>query len=222
MNTLEYYSSFRPEVACHLKNIADGSRVLEVGCGTGHFKALLVAKELEYWGIEPYEEAALLAKTKLDRVLVGTYEKVQDDLPDNYFDYVICLDVIEHMEDPWSFFTLVRRKLKDSGNLISSIPNFRHIVNLGNLLIKKQFTYTEAGILDKTHLRFFTKNSILEIHETSSFSIEKIIGINKYNFNRRTPAMLLLSIAYPLLTIVFGSDVKFFQFLTIAVKRRDG
>ena len=216
MNNLSYYSSSRPEVAHYLDFIPEGAKILEIGCGTGHFRQLIKCRINEYWGVEPYNLAADQAEERLDKVLLGTYNDVKDNIPDNYFDYVICLDVIEHMEDPWCFLKEVKDKMKKTGIIISSIPNFRYVVNLANLLIKKTFKYADAGILDRTHLRFYTKNSIEALYEESGFRIKTHVGINKKNFDTRTPAMTLLSLANPILVIILGRDIQFFQFLTIA------
>jgi len=216
MNELSYYSSDRPEVAQHLDFIPEGAKILEVGCGTGHFRKLIRSKNNEYWGVEPLRLAAVEAETRLDKVLIGTYDEVKIHIPDHFFDYVICLDVIEHMEDPWRFIQEVKDKMKKPGIIISSIPNFRYIVNIANLLINRTFQYAEAGILDRTHLRFYTKKSIVGLYEDSGFRIKIHLGINKYYFNSRTFSMILLSLIYPFLLLLLGRDIQFFQYLTIA------
>ena len=88
---------------------ASYSRVLEIGCAEGFF-ALNLSKNCEYWGIEPSEKAAEAAAKKLNKVLAGKYEEVYAQLPDNYFDLVICNDVIEHMVDTDNFFQSIKRK----------------------------------------------------------------------------------------------------------------
>ena len=216
MNELTYYSSNRPEVAYFLDFIPEGARILEVGCGTGHFRELIRCKSNEYWGIEPFKIAAIEAKTRLDKVFVGTYDEVKKQIPDQYFDYIICLDVVEHMEDPWNFVLEVKNKLKNSGSIISSIPNFRYVVNLSNLLIKRTFKYVDAGILDRTHLRFYTEKSITDLYEEANYRIKIHIGINKYCFNTRSFSMILLSITFPLLKLLLGRDIQYFQYLTVA------
>ena len=81
-------------------------------------------------------------------------------LPDNNFDVVIFNDVLEHFENPWAVLENVKTKLNASGVVVASIPNVAYITNLVELILKKDWRYKpEGGILDKTHLRFFTKKS---------------------------------------------------------------
>jgi 2-polyprenyl-3-methyl-5-hydroxy-6-metoxy-1,4-benzoquinol methylase len=96
-----YYEQGRSEVAKFLPN--NYSKVLEIGCGTGNFYGN-VRQDCEYWGIEPLRAAAQSASKKLHKVLIGKFEEVNQQLPDYYFDLVICNDVIEHMSDHDAFF----------------------------------------------------------------------------------------------------------------------
>jgi len=105
------------------------SKVLEIGCNVGNFREF-VSKPCEYWGIEPFEEAANVAKTKMDKGLVGFYDKVADEVPDNYFDLVIACDVLEHMEQPWNFLQSIKRKMTAKSSIVLSIPNVRYYDNL--------------------------------------------------------------------------------------------
>ena len=88
-----YYSRARTRVADLIPEAYN--KVLEIGCAEGIFRTYL--NECEYWGVEPVPEVASTASEKLDKVLVGIYEDVADELPEQYFDLVICNDVIEHM-----------------------------------------------------------------------------------------------------------------------------
>ena len=81
------------------------------------------------------------------------------DYPEDFFDYVITADVLEHLVDPWRVVANIRPHLKDGGKVIASIPNIMHVSVMRDLL-NGRFRYQEAGILDRTHLRFFTLNEI--------------------------------------------------------------
>ena len=78
-----YFDLARPEMVQFLPN--EYSKILEIGCCDGNFRQLC-SKSCEYWGVEPFEKAAEIAKTKLDKVLVGFYNVVENQIPDNYFD----------------------------------------------------------------------------------------------------------------------------------------
>lgn len=203
-NSTEYFQYERREVSGLLPT--QYSKVLEIGCGTGQFRNNL-NQEHEYWGVEPVEFIAKLAKEKLDKVLVGTYQEVENLIPNNYFDLVICNDVIEHMPDDDSFLQSIKQKIKKDGCLVASIPNVRYILNLWELLIKKDWQYKSAGLLDRKHLRFFTRKSLVRTLNNNAFSIKQITGINRYK-----PQSLRNRMLYILAVLLLGSDIQYLQF----------
>lgn len=183
------------------------AKVLEIGCGRGGFRNNL-SSDCEYWGIEPYEKVANTAIEKLDKVLVGTFDEVFDEIPNDYFDLIICNDVIEHMVDHHSFYKKIRTKCTEDAYMIGSIPNVRYVMNLFELLIQKNWQYKEEGILDKTHLCFFTLQSIHHDFKVFNFKIEELHGINKMIFTKRTLSGWMMNIFQKIL----GSDTKYLQF----------
>ena len=144
MTNTSYYKNYRKEMMLLLPE--QYSKVLEVGCGEGNFRINL-SQENEYWGVEPIEASARKASKKLDKVLIGTFNEMFDQIPDDYFDLVICNDVIEHMTDHEEFFQSIKKKIKKEGCLVASIPNVRYILNLIELLVKKDWEYKDSGIL---------------------------------------------------------------------------
>jgi len=182
------------------------STVLEVGCAEGTFSRHLNASER--WGVESDAESARIAGNALNRVLRGSYDVVAADIPDEYFDIVICNDVIEHMRDHDWFFKSIYRKIRKQGFLIGSIPNVRHIRNLFELLILKDWRYREIGILDRTHLRFFTEKSLIRSLTESEFIIEQFNGINKSRGILPNILMGTISIA----SLGYYSDIGYLQF----------
>lgn len=169
-----YFKADRHEVASLLP--AAYSKVLEVGCASGGFSQHL-ALPCESWGIEPNPVAASAAKERIGRVLVGTYDEVASQLPDRHFDLVICNDVIEHMADHDAFLEAIKRKMARGGVIVGSIPNIRHITALAKLLIAKDWPYSESGILDRTHLRFFTAKSLRRTFDLHHYQTEVIQGL---------------------------------------------
>ena len=208
----EYFANRRDEMLPFLPQRY--GRVLEVGCGEGRFTTLL-ASGTEVWGVEPDCVSAAWAARRMHRVLVGTYDRVSDELPDAYFDLVICNDVIEHMLEPEAFLGSIRRKLAVGGHVVASIPNVRHWETLFELLWQKDWRYRHSGTLDRTHLRFYTKKSILRLFQESGLEVEQIAGINQSKKRWRRLAFSLLSI----LTVGRLDDVRFPQFAIRGVLR---
>ena len=154
------------------------SRVLDIGCSSGNTGVMLKEYGLcDYViGVEPFEETSEMAKQRLDQVIVKPVEDAIHDVPDESIDCVMCLDVLEHLVDPWTVIKQLGAKVKCGGVIICSIPNVRHVSVLFNLIILGRWTYTDMGILDKTHLRFFTRSTIIELSSIQGFHLEVIRG----------------------------------------------
>jgi len=204
-----YYESERYEMMAFLPD--QYSNVLEVGCGVGNFTRHLPNKN-EYWGVEPETEAAELAKSRLDHLLIGSYDTCQNQIPENHFDLIICNDVLEHIENHEEFLLSLQNKLTQNGVLVMSVPNVRFLPNLFELMI--DWRYREAGILDKTHVRFFTYKSLIHTLSQSGWSIDKVNGINRYGNIAFGPKRIASYIGQLLL----GKDTAYMQFAVRARK----
>jgi O-antigen biosynthesis protein len=134
-------------------------RVLELGCACG--ATLLEIKNrypnAELYGIELNEGAVAIGRRFAD--IRPMNAELPLDYPEQFFDYVITADILEHLVDPWRVVANIRPHLKDGGTVIASIPNIMHVSVMRDLL-NGRFRYQEAGILDRTHLRFFTLTEI--------------------------------------------------------------
>ena len=173
-----YFENIRYEMIDFLPK--HSKTLLDVGCSEGNFASYIKKNnEIEAWGIELMEAHGKIAEKKLDKVLIGDCEKCIPDLPDGYFDVIFFNDVLEHLVDPYSVLENIKQKLSPNGVIISSIPNVRYHRVFKSLILKKQWEYTMDGVLDKTHLRFFTSKSILKMYEDLGFEIILHKGINK-------------------------------------------
>ena len=154
------------------------SQVLDVGCSTGNTGVMLKERNLCDFvtGVEPFEATAAIAKQRLGRVIEGSIENAIHEIDDESIDCVLCLDVLEHLVDPWKVIEELGRKVKVGGVLICSLPNIRHVSILFNLLVLGKWTYTESGILDRTHLRFFTRDSTYTLAAIDGFKVEEMKG----------------------------------------------
>ena len=162
-------------------------RILDVGCGTGSLAKFLGQKNNECYGITISKEEARLAKSRMVDVIAGDIEKITGlPFPEDFFDVVIFADVLEHLKDPSHVLQLVKPYLKTGGLIIASIPNVSNITVRVNLLMGK-FDYQECGILDNTHLRFFTLRTAKELISNAAYQIKEI----KYTvWNMKLPERL--------------------------------
>jgi 2-polyprenyl-3-methyl-5-hydroxy-6-metoxy-1,4-benzoquinol methylase len=168
-----YYGLVRHDV---LRLVPHGTkRLLDVGCGSGDtgFAAKQLLSVQEVIGIEFYEPAAEVARRKLDQVVVGDVEQIALNFPEGYFDCILCADVLEHTKNPWEVLRTLYHFLQNDGVLIASIPNIRHIVPLLKI-IADRFEYEESGILDRTHLRFFTLHTIKNMFHQTGYRITQM------------------------------------------------
>lgn len=151
---------------------------LEVGCADGNFSLLVQEKfNAECWGVEILKDAADVASQKLHKVLNCDINDAMEQLPDNYFDCIVFNDVIEHLLDPYKVLEDIKIKLKKDGIIIASIPNVRFWNNIKALFFAGEWNYKDSGILDWTHLRFFTYKSIIKMFEKTGYKIINIEGL---------------------------------------------
>jgi 2-polyprenyl-3-methyl-5-hydroxy-6-metoxy-1,4-benzoquinol methylase len=151
-------------------------RAFELGCGDGSTLFRLKQQGMVLWaaGIEINTAAASSARGRLDQVIAGNIESVPDAaLPDD-LDLILCLDVLEHLVDPWSTLKRLAARLRPGGIAIASIPNIRHVGTLAPLLLGGRFDYTQAGTLDRGHLRFFTRRSAQALFEEAGLRVDRI------------------------------------------------
>ena len=150
-------------------------KLIEVGCSSGalarEFKKISVNC---YWlGIEIDSTYAELAKRHCDKSMALNIESA----PENFWeetknaDCWIFGDTLEHLQDPWSILKLIRANISQTGSVVACIPNAQHW-SLQVKLSIGDFRYESSGLLDRTHLRWFTRQTIIEMLDQSGFQIE--------------------------------------------------
>jgi 2-polyprenyl-3-methyl-5-hydroxy-6-metoxy-1,4-benzoquinol methylase len=171
-----YFDTLRDEIEPLVP--ASLSVVMDVGCGKGVTSRWLkqIRPDITTVGVEIDESIAATAASAVDTVLVVDLDKGLDPLASyvGRVDLLLLLDVLEHLRDPWTRLTELRALLTPTGVVIASIPNVRNIKVLRPLLISGEWQYQSSGILDRTHLRFFTRRTVLELFAGAGYEIQKI------------------------------------------------
>ena len=155
-----------------LSKIPSNARVLDVGTATGFLGLLMQNDPIKLFGVEPNESWAKIAEPYYMQVFVGQLEDIPDDFLKEY-DVVVCADVIEHLCDPETQLNRLVKLQTPGTKFFISVPNVANIWIRVNLLLGK-FEYTNRGILDKTHLHFFTYRSFMNLLISSGLKVEEI------------------------------------------------
>ena len=166
--------------------------VLEIGCGSGGLaRAILTAgKAGRYTGFELFEEAAEQARGVIGEVIVGNVEQMDLSPWAGQFDALIASEVLEHLVDPWRVVTDLVGCLKSGGRVYASSPNVAHWRIVRNL-IAGRFDYTPAGVMDRTHLRWFTPATYAAMFEAAGVEILEVRPVAPQSF--KTKLILALS-----------------------------
>ena len=154
--------------------IGGGTQVLDVGCATGYLARALVERGCQVTGIEYVPEAAEQARPVLSHLVIGdvTTLDLDAELGESRFDYIVLGDILEHLPDPAAVLRSLVGLLAPGGSVVLSAPNVTHGA-LRLALLQGRWQYTDRGLLDRTHLRFFTRTSLLELlHEAGLTALE--------------------------------------------------
>lgn len=169
------YSSYIRGDLVEMLPIIKGN-ILEVGCGTGATLEYLKARGASYVvGIDiNVNSIEMAAKRGLDLTLTADIEKDELSFKEKEFDVIILADVLEHLYNPWETLKKLSPFLKDNGYVLLSLPNIKHYTILRRLIFHDEWKYTDAGILDNSHIRFFTFKEIKGLLDFAGFRIVRV------------------------------------------------
>ena len=194
---------------------------LEVGCREAMHSKLLkqtFPSLKETWGIEPDSDEYVIkqAKLNLDYFINDYLTADTKGLSKKYFDVIIFNDVLEHMYDPWKVLIMTKELLTEEGIIVVSLPNIRHRSVLIDLIFKDKFQYRDQGILDVTHIRFFTETSMKKMLDDCGYEVLKIE--NTVDYKNKPFKKVLKKIRYLITPKIFRS-INIWQFgITAKIK----
>jgi trans-aconitate methyltransferase len=155
------------------------ARVVEAGCSRGALARAYREKfpAAPYLGIEIDAGYAEAARRHCDRVLCGDLESLPSAEWASLFpsDCWVFGDALEHLRDPWRLLRALRRDLHPQGQVLACIPNAQHW-SVQARLAAGAFHYEDQGLLDRTHLRWFTRSTIVELFQSTGFRVEKMLS----------------------------------------------
>jgi len=148
-------------------------RILDVGTSDGYIGAMLQGRGHYVVGIERHGETAEKARQHYDSFHVGDIEQFEFPYREE-FDYILFADILEHLRDPTTVLRRSLPSLRESGKIIVSVPNIANFV-IRLCLLFGRFDYMDRGILDTTHLRFFTLTSLKKMMLEASCRIIEVV-----------------------------------------------
>ena len=168
------YSGARPDILRLVRG--KPARILDVGSGAGvlgrDLQALVPGTTVI--GVEPEDALAEIARTHMSRVInarIDAAQTIEEVAAAGPYDLIICADVLEHLADPGPVLKALSNLLVDGGNIITSLPNVRHISTFFHLGIRGSWPSRSRGIHDRTHLRFFARPDILHLGKSAGLEV---------------------------------------------------
>jgi 2-polyprenyl-3-methyl-5-hydroxy-6-metoxy-1,4-benzoquinol methylase len=160
------------KILAMLQELPAGSSILDVGSASGYFGERLSGKGYYVIGVEQDEAAASIASAFYDEFIVADVEAGLR--LSRKFDVIVLADILEHLRQPLKVLVHLRDLLSSTGRFVISVPNVANIYVRLSLLFGR-FEYADRGILDETHLRFFTLNSACALVQKAALRVKQIV-----------------------------------------------
>jgi 2-polyprenyl-3-methyl-5-hydroxy-6-metoxy-1,4-benzoquinol methylase len=189
--TPEYFLGARVDFVSRLP-INYTAKILEIGCSSGGTGALALSEGKcgSYTGIDIMPQAVEIAKTKLSKVILTDLDTNFPNIEHQQFDALIASEIFEHLRDPWTVLAKLMPLLKPGAIVLASSPNIAH-KNVINNLKKGDFNYEDMGVMDRTHLRWFTPNSFQELFSDAGLIVTDLFPISPLKIRHKLIAKFL-------------------------------
>lgn len=205
----DYFERARHDVAALVP--IESKRILEIGAGYGALGRILAKRgTMEMDAVEINPAAGSHLEGVYRKYWIGDIQTLALDGAATEYDCIVFPDVLEHLVDPWKILAQLCERLRTGGHVVASLPNVRNIALIYQLVVQGRWDYEESGLLDRTHLRFFTRENIAELMQGAGLKIERW----EMNRDRYTGArMAVTSIAK-----LFSPEIDVCQYLVVARK----
>ena len=203
-----------------IARVPAGSRVLDVGIGDGTVGRTLRTFGCQVWGIEYDKELAERSRDVYEDLAEGDVEQIDllGAFNSQKFDVVLLLDVLEHLRGPAIVLDRVRDVLSEEGFVVISLPNIAHAA-VKLQLLEGKFTYTEEGLLDSTHLRFFDLDNVTALLDEAGFEMFDLARVTREVTNTEIPVDISTSSVDLLAKVVEDPESSTYQFVLTAAPR---
>lgn len=187
--------------------------VLELGCALGSTlnRIKFLWPKADVHGVE-YDEAAARIAGSVSNVIQGDVENMQIPYTERQFDFIICADVLEHLRNPEATIRRFIPYLKTDGYFLISLPNVRYYAVSMMLMQYGRFDYADSGILDRTHIKFFTKDTAIEMLQNCGLEVVSL----ERNYNGNTDDNDFISRIKKVMNVVDADEMKVFQYYLLA------
>lgn len=188
---IKYFAGARCDYVAELPCDAN-ARILEIGCGNGDTGALAISegKCACYCGVEVYGPAAEIARSKITEVIAGDVENTTLSWPSQSFDALILSEVLEHLVDPWTTLRKLRPLMKPGALVFASSPNISHY-SVISMLLRGEWHLANNGIMDRSHLRWFTPKVYRAMFESSGYHVTSLRSLSNLGMKARVARALL-------------------------------
>ena len=187
----DYFAGARRDYIDELPNNANAC-ILEIGCGNGNTGAIAISEGKcgRYCAVEIHGTAAEIARSKITEVVEGNVESVNLPWANQSFDALILSEVLEHLVDPWEVLRKLRSLMKPGALVFASTPNVSNY-KVVLMLLRGQWRLTDRGVMDRTHLRWFTPQTFREMFESCGYCVHQVRTVSPLSLKAKIASFIL-------------------------------
>ena len=189
----QYFEEVNPGL---IRRVGTGLKILDVGCSYGALGEAMTKKGNVVFGLDISRAAIEKARTRVHFAAVADITRtgsLPPEIAKERFDLVVMGDIVEHVYDPLNVLVSARKLMKDDGRLLLSVPNVANWLNRLQLLLGR-WEYAVSGVMDRTHLRFFTLRSVRRLVRAAGY---EVVGVSATPYFSRAIAVPIRNLLFP-------------------------